>query len=82
MGKLLLRLGNLLGILNLDPEEFLRGEDGLDLDRSEIDNLIRERETARAVKNWQRADEIRDQLLKMKVVVEDTASGSDWRLER
>ena len=53
-----------------------------DRNRSEIDNLIQERETARAVKNWQRADEIRDQLLKMKVVVEDNASGSDWRVER
>ena len=82
LGKLLLRLGNFLGILNLSPEEFLRGEDDLNINRSEIDNLIQERETARAVKNWQRADEIRDQLLKMKVVVEDNASGSDWRVER
>ena len=75
-------MGNFLGILNLSPEEFLRGEDDLNINRSEIDNLIQERETARAVKNWQRADEIRDQLLKMKVVVEDNASGSDWRVER
>ena len=82
LGKLLLRLGNFLGILNLSPEEFLRGEYDLNINRSEIDNLIQERETARAVKNWQRADEIRDQLLKMKVVVEDNASGSDWRVER
>ena len=82
LGKLLLRLGKLLGIFNLSPEEFLRGEDDLNINRSEIDNLIQERETARAVKNWQRADEIRDQLLKMKVVVEDNASGSDWRVER
>ena len=82
LGKLLLRLGNFLGILNLSPEEFLRGEDDLNINRSEIDNLIQERETARAVKDWQRADEIRDQLLKMKVVVEDNASGSDWRVER
>ena len=82
LGKLLLRLGNFLGILNLSPEEFLRGEDDLNINRSEIDNLIQERETARAAKNWQRADEIRDQLLKMKVVVEDNASGSDWRVER
>ena len=82
LGKLLLRLGKFLGIFNLSPEEFLRGEDDLNINRSEIDNLIQERETARAVKNWQRADEIRDQLLKMKVVVEDNASGSDWRVER
>ena len=82
LGKLLLRLGNFLGILNLSPEEFLRGEGDLNINRSEIDNLIQERETARAAKNWQRADEIRDQLLKMKVVVEDNASGSDWRVER
>ncbi len=47
-----------------------------------IDELIAARKQARAEKNWARADEIRDQLTAMKVVVEDGAGGSGWRIER
>ena len=52
------------------------------MDKNEIENLIKEREIARDEKNWQRADEIRAQLSDMKVVVEDGASGSKWRIDR
>ena len=51
-------------------------------DKNEKENLIKEREIARDEKNWQRADEIRAQLSDMKVVVEDGASGSKWRIDR
>ena len=46
---------------------------------AEIDNLIKERENARAEKNWQRADELRNQLAEMGIVLEDTPSGTLWR---
>lgn len=45
----------------------------------EIDNLIKEREEARAAKNWARADEIRKQLSEQGVALEDTPSGTLWR---
>ena len=51
-------------------------------EKCRIENLIKEREIARDEKNWQRADEIRAQLSDMKVVVEDGASGSKWRIDR
>lgn len=38
-------------------------------------DLVAERTTARAEKNWARADEIRDELDKLGYVVEDTAAG-------
>jgi len=41
-----------------------------------------QRKEARASKNWALADEIRDKLADMKVVVEDSADGSSWRIER
>jgi len=82
LGALLVRLANLLGILQSTPEEFLRSNIAVEVDEQEIDQLIAARKQARADKDWARADEIRDQLAAMKVVVEDGADGSGWRVER
>ncbi len=78
---LLVRLGAVLGILQGSAEEFLQSGDA-EVDAAEIDLLIVQRREARANKDWTRADEIRDKLTAMKVVVEDTAEGSSWRIER
>jgi cysteinyl-tRNA synthetase len=45
----------------------------------EVEALIAERTEARKTKNWARADEIRDRLNEMNVVVEDTPQGIRWR---
>jgi cysteinyl-tRNA synthetase len=82
LGALLVRLANLLGILQSTPEEFLRSNIAVEVNEQEIDQLIAARKQARADKDWARADEIRDQLAAMKVVVEDGADGSGWRIER
>jgi cysteinyl-tRNA synthetase len=47
-----------------------------------VDALIAQRKQARADKNWTLADQIRDQLNGMKVVIEDGVDGSQWRIER
>jgi len=44
--------------------------------------LVRKREEARKAKDWKAADEIRDQLRAMGVIVEDTAQGVKWRIEK
>lgn len=82
LGKLLVHLGGMLGVLQANPEDFLKNTQSADLDAAAIDQLIADREQARAEKNWARADEIRDQLSAMKVVVEDGAVGSSWRIDR
>ena len=41
--------------------------------------LIAERTEARKTKNWARADEIRNQLDAMGIVLEDTPQGIRWR---
>jgi len=83
LGALLVRLGDVLGILQSEPETFLRrGSDGEQLDADEVDRLVAARDQARADKDWARADEIRDQLAAMNVVVEDKAGASTWRVER
>lgn len=45
----------------------------------DVEALIKEREEARATKNWVRADEIRQQLSAHGIVLEDTSSGTLWR---
>ena len=82
LGRLILKLGNYLGILYSTSDKFLMGEGTSTINSEEIEKLVAERERARAEKNWQRADEIRNQLIDMSVVVEDGASGSNWRIER
>jgi len=82
LGKLLVSLGEILGILQAVPDDFLRSDQSFEIDETTIDQLIAEREKARLDKNWGRADEIRDQLLAMKVVVEDDVGGSNWRIDR
>lgn len=45
----------------------------------EIEALIAERNEARKNKNFERSDEIRDQLQEMGIILEDTAQGTRWK---
>ncbi|MBC8081553.1 MAG: cysteine--tRNA ligase [Gorillibacterium sp.] len=45
----------------------------------EIECLIEERQEARRTKNWSRADEIREQLTNLGIILEDTPQGIRWR---
>ena len=44
-----------------------------------VEKLIEERQNARKEKNFARADEIRDELLNMGIILEDTRQGVKWR---
>lgn len=68
--ELFMELARVLGILDR------RAEDG---DDQEIEALIEERNQARKNKDFKRADEIRDQLLSMNVLIEDTREGTLWK---
>lgn len=82
LGALLVKLGAILGVLQQSPEDFLQGSVGNEVDAAEVEGLIMARKQARADKDWAKADEIRDKLAELKVVVEDGADGSSWRIER
>ena len=72
------RLAEVLGILQLDPNEFLKGT----VDDSFVQNIeekIRLRNEARAQKNWAEADRIRDELLNQGIVLEDSAGETVWK---
>jgi len=81
LSRLLVKLGGILGILQDDPAAFLRkGSEGVD--EVHIESLIQRRNQARIDKNWQVADEIRDKLKSLKVVLEDKDGVTTWRVER
>jgi cysteinyl-tRNA synthetase len=48
----------------------------------EAEELILKREEARKAKDWKTADEIRKQLKNMGIIIEDTAQGIKWRIEK
>ncbi|HJL64962.1 MAG TPA: hypothetical protein QGF70_05185, partial [Candidatus Thalassarchaeaceae archaeon] len=76
--------GEILGLLPTDEsiQEMMAEDESA---RSEIESivepLLKERAEARASKDWPRADEIRDKLNELGVVVEDSPSGPVWRLQ-
>ena len=74
-------LGGRLGLLQDDPETALQGlpSDDDSIDAAAIDSLIAERDAARAEKNWQRSDEIRDQLTQAGITLEDSGGKTTWR---
>jgi cysteinyl-tRNA synthetase len=76
---LLLSFGNVLGLFQQDADAFLVGDQSNDSEAEMIDALIVERNQARTDKNWSRADEIRDQLTEMGIVLEDAAGKTSWR---
>jgi len=74
------RLGDILGILQEDPEIYLRGQISDDgLADGEIEALIQARIAARAAKDWAEADRIRSRLTDGGVVLEDGPTGTSWR---
>ena len=74
----LLAGGHLLGLLNSDPESWFQGDAGDD-DAAEIDALILARAEARKARDFAKADEVRDRLDAMGIVLEDGAGGTTWR---
>ena len=78
--RLLKAAGEFLGLLQQDPEAWFKGEaseGGLDDDA--IDALIAERTQARADKDFERGDEIRDELEAQGILLEDGDQGTTWK---
>ncbi|MFQ3210708.1 MAG: cysteinyl-tRNA synthetase [Oceanospirillaceae bacterium] len=75
-------LGNILGLLELDPHAYLRGEAGEgDLADADIDALVAQRHQAKIDRNFALSDQIRDQLKDAGVVLEDSKEGTGWKRE-
>ena len=67
----------LTGVLGLTLEENSSSAEGGQADAF-IDLLVNLRQTLRTEKNWALADKIRNDLLNLGVVIEDSKEGSRW----
>ena len=75
----------LLGLLNQPALEALRSlrdqsARQLGIDQGEVEAKIAARAQARADKEWERADAIRDELLAERVEIMDSPDGTSWRI--
>jgi cysteinyl-tRNA synthetase len=69
-------LGGVLGLLQRDATDFLRGQAG---DAAQIEEKIALRAAAKKAKNYAEADRIRAELAAQGIVLEDGPSGTTWR---
>tara|TARA_B100000902_G_scaffold190760_1_gene182333 strand:+ start:565 stop:1938 length:1374 start_codon:yes stop_codon:yes gene_type:complete len=76
--ELLISLANSLGILAMNPEDFLQG-DFNNSNELNINDLINKRNLAKENKDFGEADRIRKFLLENDILLEDTAEGTIWR---
>ena len=76
--RLLKSLGGVLGLMQREPDAFLRGAVD-DAEEAWIAKKIDARNAARKARDFAAADRIRDELLARGVVLEDTPKGTLWR---
>jgi cysteinyl-tRNA synthetase len=77
LSAILIKLGNFIGILEYNAEEYLK--QGSELSEAEISEKIAQREAARNSKDFAMSDQIRDELVELGIILEDSANGTTWR---
>ena len=80
LAALLRKLGGILGILQGEPEAFLKS--GADVDEAWIQSMIDQRVAAKKNRDFAEADRIRAELASKGVILEDSREGTTWRIER
>ena len=70
---------NLMGFLTAAPADWFQGGDE-DL-KTRVEQLLADRQTARAAKDWPEADRIRAELSALNVEVMDGPTGATWRIK-
>jgi cysteinyl-tRNA synthetase len=84
LAKTLTALASILGLLQDDSENFLKGGETSSngLSNEEVEQQIQARLDAKAAKNWSEADRIRESLKQQGVILEDLAGNkTSWRRE-
>jgi cysteinyl-tRNA synthetase len=95
LASILRRLGGILGLLQSDPDDFLKGRVQAEFHaagssepkfvgqaiygKELIEELIARRTAARKAKNFAESDRIRDELKAQGVILEDKAGQTTWR---
>ena len=74
--------GKILGLFEKDANEWFSQIAQCKYSEGEIENLITQRDEARLIKDFNKADQIRDQLLDEGISIEDTSAGVRWHFDR
>jgi cysteinyl-tRNA synthetase len=79
------RTGTILGILLEKPTVYFDKKQTQVLEQKSVDptmiaKMVEERNAARKAKDWKKADQIRNQLADMDVILEDRAEGTVWKI--
>ena len=76
----ILAAGNLLGILEQDPQQWLQGASSDDaITADAIEALIAQRQQAKLDRDYARADQIGEELQGQGVLLEDSREGTKWK---
>lgn len=80
-----LRIGTILGILLEQPTVYFDKKQTQILEKKSVDpdmiaKMVEERNVARKTKDWKKADQIRNQLAQMDVILEDRPEGTVWKI--
>jgi cysteinyl-tRNA synthetase len=78
----LLDCSKILGLLEEKPSQFFQEieKSSPNIETEEIEKMIKDRREARKVKDWMRADAIREELSRKGIILEDGPRGTSWRL--
>ena len=71
------KLANIIGLLREKPELFFQY--GSSVDTQLIEEMILKRNLARKDKDFDKADEIRDELRSLGIILDDKADGTKWK---
>lgn len=75
----MIRLGDILGLLQQDPDVFFQADSGGALSAEDIEAKIQARADARKTKDFAGADRIRDELAEQGIILDDSREGTSWR---
>ncbi len=75
----MLACGELMGLLGSDPDSWFAGHVEGEMSADEIEALIDKRDAAKAARDFDTADAIRDQLNTAGITIQDGREGTSWR---
>ncbi|MDD5131113.1 MAG: cysteine--tRNA ligase [bacterium] len=83
LARTMIKLGKVLGLFPTGGVQPVKADvlKGKDINKTEIESLITQREEARRNKQWSESDRIRDILTAKGIVIEDTAHGTRWKVK-